>query len=70
MSNGVDEQTVSIPTLISKMSLANGLIYTYTKQKGTATTDSWCFTVINFHTVERVWEGTGRYRAQASMPSA
>lgn len=48
-------ESVIIPSVISKMSLANGLIYTYTKPKGPATTDPWYFTAIDFHTGETVW---------------
>jgi hypothetical protein len=48
--------SVSIPTLITKMSLDNGLIYTYTKSKGPAATDPWYFTAIDFHTGSTVWE--------------
>jgi hypothetical protein len=54
--------TISIPSLISKMSLANGLIYTYTKPRGPATTDPWYFTAVDFHTGEVVYSrlaGTG-----------
>jgi hypothetical protein len=49
-------ESISIPTLISKMSLANGLIYTYTKPKGPGTTDPWYFSAIDFHTGEMVWK--------------
>jgi hypothetical protein len=55
-------ESVSIPSVVSKMSLANGLIYTYAKPKGPATTDPWYFTAIDFHTGETVWKqlaGTG-----------
>lgn len=55
-------ETISIPSLISKMSLANGLIYTYTKPKGPATTDPWYFTAVDFHTGEVAYSrlaGTG-----------
>ncbi len=48
--------SVSIPTLITKMSLTTGLIYTYTKPKGPATTDPWYFTAIDFETGETVWK--------------
>jgi hypothetical protein len=54
--------SVSIPSLVSKLSLANGLIYTYTKPKGPATTDPWYFTAIDFHTGATVFKqlaGTG-----------
>lgn len=55
-------ETISIPSVISKMSLANGLIYTYTKPKGPATTDAWYFTAVDFRTGEVVYHrlaGTG-----------
>lgn len=48
-------ESVSIPTVISKMSLANGLIYTYTKPKAPGATDPWYFTAIDFRTGETVW---------------
>jgi hypothetical protein len=52
----------SIPTVVTKMSLANGLIYTYTKPKGPANTDPWYFTAIDFATGQTVYKhlaGTG-----------
>jgi len=55
-------ETISIPSVISKMSLANGLIYTYTKPKGPATTDPWYFTAVDFHSGAVVYQrlaGTG-----------
>jgi len=55
-------ETISIPSVISKMSLANGLIYTYTKPKGPATTDPWYFTAVDFRSGEVVYSrlaGTG-----------
>lgn len=55
-------ETESIPSLITKLSLANGLIYTYTKPRGPATTDPWYFTAIDFYTGETIWKilaGTG-----------
>ena len=48
-------ESESIPSVISKMSLANGLIYTYTKPRGPATTDPWYFTAIDFHTGTTVY---------------
>lgn len=48
-------ESVSIPSVVSKMSLASGLIYTYTKPKGPGTTDPWYFTAIDFRTGEVVW---------------
>jgi hypothetical protein len=47
---------------VSKLSLATGLVYTYTKPKGPATTDPWYFTAIDFETGETVFQqlaGTG-----------
>jgi len=55
--------TVSIPSLISKMSLANGLIYTYTKPAGPGATDPWYFTALDFRTGKTAWKqlsGTGQ----------
>jgi hypothetical protein len=51
---------VSIPTVVTKMSVANGLIYTYTKPEGTP--DAWYFTAIDFSTGKVVYKqlaGTG-----------
>lgn len=51
-----------IPSLVTKASLATGLIYTYTKDPGPGTTDAWYFTAIDFHTGRTVWKqlaGTG-----------
>jgi hypothetical protein len=52
----------NIPTVVTKMSLANGLIYTYTKPKGPANTDAWYLTAIDFETGRTVFKqlaGTG-----------
>lgn len=49
-------ESESIPALITKMSLATGLIYTYTKPKGPAATDPWYLTAIDFETGETVWK--------------
>jgi hypothetical protein len=52
----------SIPTVVTKMSVANGLIYTYTKPQGPANTDAWYFTAIDFETGQTVFKrltGTG-----------
>jgi hypothetical protein len=52
--------SVRIPTVVSKLSLANGLVYTYTK--GTASTDPWYWTVLSFATGRMVFKrlaGTG-----------
>jgi len=54
--------TDSIPSAVTKMSLRNGLIYSYTKPKGPGTTDCWYFTAIDFRTGKTVWKrlaGTG-----------
>ncbi|MDX9753486.1 MAG: hypothetical protein RBU29_05965 [bacterium] len=51
-----------IPSVVSKMSLANGLIYTYSKDPGPEQTDAWYFTVIDFETGATVYKqlaGTG-----------
>jgi hypothetical protein len=51
-----------VPSLITKASLATGLIYTYTKAPGPGTTDAWYFTAIDFRTGRTVWKrlaGTG-----------
>lgn len=55
-------EAVSIPSVISKMSLGNGLIYTYTKPRGPATTDAWYFTAIDFRSGQVAYKqlaGTG-----------
>jgi hypothetical protein len=54
-------ESVSIPSVVSKMSLANGLIYTYTKPKGPGTTDPWYFTAIDFETGEVVFKQLAGY---------
>lgn len=54
--------SVSIPTVVSKMSVSNGLIYTYTKPAGPGTTDAWYFTAMDFATGNVVYSrlaGTG-----------
>ncbi len=48
------------PTVVSKLSLANGLIYTYTKGRGSV--DPWYWTAIDFRTGRTVYKqlsGTG-----------
>ncbi len=53
-------RSVRSPTVVSKLSLANGLIYTYTKGPGTS--DPWYWTAISFKTGRTVWKrlsGTG-----------
>ena len=55
---------VSAPIATPKLSLANGLIYLYTKPKGPETTDAFYFTAIDFWTGETVYKrltGTGSY---------
>jgi hypothetical protein len=52
--------SVAAPTVVSKLSLANGLIYTYTKPAGGE--DPWYWTAIDFRTGKTVWTrlaGTG-----------
>lgn len=54
----------SAPRIVSKLSLGNGLIYTYTKDAGPGTTDAWYFTAIDVatgQTVYKVLAGTGSY---------
>lgn len=54
--------SMSIPTVVTKLSLSNGLIYTYSKPAGPGTTDRWCFTTIDFRTGKVVYSrlaGTG-----------
>lgn len=54
--------SVSIPTVVTKLSLATGLIYTYTKPQGPGDTDRWYFTAISFRTGKVVYSrlaGTG-----------
>ncbi len=51
-----------IPTAVTKLSLATGLIYTYTRDEGNILNASWWLTAIDFATGETVWEqyvGTG-----------
>jgi hypothetical protein len=54
-------ESISIPSVVSKMSLSNGLIYTYTKPKGPGTTDVWYFTAIDFETGEVVFKQLAGY---------
>ncbi|WP_218021293.1 hypothetical protein [Nocardia crassostreae] len=46
--------TVAAPSVVPKLSLATGLIYTYTK--GTEITDPWYWTALDFHTGNLVWQ--------------
>jgi len=60
--NVIWESAERIPTAVTKLSLATGLIYTYTRDEGNIETAPWIFTAINYHTGETVWEqyvGTG-----------
>ena len=43
------------PSLVPKLSLANGLVYTYTKPPRSDDSDAWFLTAIDFHTGETVW---------------
>ena len=55
-----EESVASAAT--QKMSLANGLIYTYTKAKGPVSTDAYYFTAVDFETGQTVYKvlaGTG-----------
>jgi len=57
-----NREEVSIPTVVTKMSVANGLIYTYTKPYNENGIDTWYFTAIDFRTGEVKWSqlaGTG-----------
>jgi hypothetical protein len=50
------------PSSVAKVSLANGLLYAYTKDPGPGTTDAWYFTAIDFLTGQTVYKqlaGTG-----------
>ena len=46
------------PSLVPKLSLANGLVYTYTKPPRDDDADVWYLTAIDFHTGETVWRGS------------
>jgi len=51
-----------VPSTVSKMSLADGLMYAYTKDPGPGTTDAWYLTAISFETGATIWKrlvGTG-----------
>jgi len=53
---------LSSPWATAKLSLANGLIYAYTKPKGPVTTDAWYLAALDFETGETVYKvltGTG-----------
>jgi hypothetical protein len=46
---------IVIPTVVTKMSVSNGLIYSYTKPAGPDTADPWYFTAIDFRTGKVVY---------------
>src|SRR6266566_444339 len=51
-----------VPSTVSKMSLADGLMYAYTKDPGPGSTDAWYLTAISFKTGVTLWKrlvGTG-----------
>jgi len=51
-----------VPSVVSKLSLATGLVYTYTKDPGPNATDAWYLTTIDFRSGATVWKqlvGTG-----------
>jgi hypothetical protein len=53
-------RSVSAPTVVPKLSIANGLVYTYTKARGAA--DPWYWTALDFRTGRVVYKqlaGTG-----------
>jgi hypothetical protein len=50
------------PSVVPKVSLANGLIYTYTKPQNDDGVDAWYLTAIDFHTGRTIFKklaGTG-----------
>jgi hypothetical protein len=52
----------SVPNVVSQLSLATGLMYTYTKDPGPDSTDAWYFTAIDFASGQTVFKrlaGTG-----------
>jgi hypothetical protein len=55
-------EEVRIPSVVSQLSLATGLIYTYAKPVGPDRTDPWYFTAVDFETGKTVFQrlaGTG-----------
>lgn len=55
-----ENDALSVPTVVSKLSLANGLLYTYTKDNSSS--DGWWFTAIDARTGRLVYQrltGTG-----------
>lgn len=54
--------TESAPSVVPKLSLANGLVYTYTKPQDPSQTDAWYFTALDFRNGRVVYKrlaGTG-----------
>jgi hypothetical protein len=54
--------SVAAPTVVPKLSLATGLVYTYTKPAGSV--DPWYWTALDFRTGRLVWSrlsGTGTF---------
>ena len=49
-----ENDTESAPTVVTKLSLATGLIYTYTKEPGSS--DPWYWTALDFRTGRVVWK--------------
>lgn len=49
------ESDIRAPSVVPKLSLANGLVYTYTKPAG-ATSEPWYLTALDFRTGRTVWE--------------
>ncbi len=63
---------LSIPSTVTKMSLKNGLIYTYSKPQLADGTDAWYFTAVDFRTGKVVWKqlaGTGVLFDNAYAPT-
>ncbi len=51
-----------VPSTVSKMSLADGIMYAYTKDPGPGSTDAWYLTAVSFKTGLTLWKrlvGTG-----------
>ena len=52
------------PSVVPKLSLANGLVYTYTKPPSADGTDAWYLTAIDFRTGKTVYKRLGRHGAR------
>ena len=52
------------PSVVPKLSLANGLVYTYTKPPNADGTDAWYFTAIDFRTGKHRLQPPGRHGAR------